>query len=303
MLKSLKLLTDPTRLRILLLLEAEALSVADLQELLGMGQSRISTQLSQLKGGGLVRDERSGKHNFYRSEMAPALTSLAKEAAKELPEVTKDASALRHLQRKRRDKTRAYFDELAGRFGKDYVPGRSWKGLAEALLKVTNHGVVADLGAGEGTLAQMLARQAERVIAVDLSPKMVEFGSELARRHDLKNLEYRLGDIEEPPLDDASVDLAFLSQALHHAGSPQKALEQAFRIVKPGGQLVVLDLLQHSFEEARELYADVWLGFGEGELAAMLEKAGFMEIETAVVDREPEPPNFQTLLAVAKKPA
>ena len=302
MLKSLKLMTDPTRLRILLLLEAEALSVADLQELLGMGQSRISTQLSQLKGGGLVRDERSGKHNFYRSEMAPALTSLAKEAAKELPEVAKDAAALRHLQRKRRDKTRAYFDELAGRFGKDYVPGRSWKGLAEALLKVTNHGVVADLGAGEGTLAQMLARQAERVIAVDLSPKMVEFGSELARRHDLKNLEYRLGDIEEPPLDDASVDLAFLSQALHHAGSPQKALEQAFRIVKPGGQLVVLDLLQHSFEEARELYADIWLGFGEGELAAMLEKAGFIEIDTAVVDRESEPPNFQTLLAVARKP-
>ena len=302
MLKSLKLLTDPTRLRILLLLEAEALSVADLQELLGMGQSRISTQLSQLKGGGLVRDERSGKHNFYRSEMAPALTSLAKEAAKELPEVAKDAAALRHLQRKRRDQTRAYFDELAGRFGKDYVPGRSWKGLAEALLKVTNHGVVADLGAGEGTLAQMLARQAERVIAVDLSPKMVEFGSELARRHDLKNLEYRLGDIEEPPLDDASVDLAFLSQALHHAGSPQKALEQAFRIVKPGGQLVVLDLLQHSFEEARELYADIWLGFGEGELAAMLEKAGFIEIDTAVVDRESEPPNFQTLLAVARKP-
>ena len=303
MLKSLKLLTDPTRLRILLLLEAEALSVADLQELLGMGQSRISTQLSQLKGGGLVRDERSGKHNFYRSEMRPELSSLAREAAKELPEVEKDAAALRHLQRKRRDKTRAYFDELAGRFGKDYVPGRSWKGLAEALLKVTNHGVVADLGAGEGTLAQMLARQAERVIAVDLSPKMVEFGSELAKRHDLKNLEYRLGDIEEPPLDDASVDLAFLSQALHHAGSPQNALAQAFRIVKPGGQLVVLDLLQHSFEEARELYADVWLGFGEGELAAMLEKAGFVEIETAVVDREPEPPNFQTLLAVARKPA
>lgn len=303
MLKSLKLLTDPTRLRILLLLDAEALSVADLQELLGMGQSRISTQLSQLKAGALVTDERSGKHNFYRSKMGPDLLKLAKEAAKEIPEVEKDYSALRHLQRKRRDKTRAYFDELAGRFGRDYVPGRSWKGLAEALLKVTNHGVVADLGAGEGTLAQMLARQAERVIAVDLSPKMVEFGSELARRHELSNLEYRLGDIEEPPLEDASVDLAFLSQALHHAGTPEKALLQAFRIVKPGGRLVVLDLLQHNFEQARELYADVWLGFSEGELAAMLEKAGFVDIETAVVDREPEPPHFQTLLAVAKKPA
>jgi SAM-dependent methyltransferase/biotin operon repressor len=303
MLKSLKLLTDPTRLRILLLLDAEALSVADLQELLGMGQSRISTQLSQLKAGGLVTDERSGKHNFYRSEMGPDLQNLAKEAAKEVPEVEKDLAALRHLQRKRRDKTRAYFDELAGRFGKDYVPGRSWKGLAEALLKVSNQGVVADLGAGEGTLAQMLARQADRVIAVDLSPKMVEFGSELARRHELPNLEYRLGDIEEPPLDDASVDLAFLSQALHHAGTPEKALQQAFRIVRPGGRLVVLDLLQHNFEQARELYADVWLGFSEGELAAMLEKAGFVDIETAVVDREPEPPHFQTLLAVAKKPA
>jgi SAM-dependent methyltransferase len=302
MLKSLKLLTDPTRLRILLLLDAEALSVADLQELLGMGQSRISTQLSQLKAGGLVTDERSGKHNFYRSEMGPDLLKLAREAAKEVPEVEKDTSALRHLQRKRRDKTRAYFDELAGRFGKDYVPGRSWKGLAEALLKVTNQGVVADLGAGEGTLAQMLARQADRVIAVDLSPKMVEFGRELAVKHELPNLEYRLGDIEEPPLDDASVDLAFLSQALHHAGSPEKALQQAFRIVKPGGRLVVLDLLQHTFEQARELYADVWLGFSEGELAAMLEKAGFVNIETAVVDREPEPPHFQTLLAVARKP-
>jgi ubiquinone/menaquinone biosynthesis C-methylase UbiE len=149
----------------------------------------------------------------------------------------------------------------------------------------------------------MLARQADQVIAVDLSPKMVEFGRELALRHDLPNLEYRLGDIEEPPLEDASVDLAFLSQALHHAGSPEKALLQAFRIVKPGGRLVVLDLLQHNFEQARELYADVWLGFSEGELAAMLEKAGFVDIETAVVDREPEPPNFQTLLAVAKKPA
>jgi ArsR family transcriptional regulator len=147
----------------------------------------------------------------------------------------------------------------------------------------------------------MLARQAEKVIAVDLSPKMVEFGRELAERHDLKNLEYRLGDIEEPPLDNNSVDLAFLSQALHHAGSPDKALSEAHRILKPGGRLVVLDLLQHTFEEARELYADVWLGFSEGELATMLERAGFTGVETAVVDRETEPPYFQTLLAVALK--
>jgi SAM-dependent methyltransferase/biotin operon repressor len=302
MLKSLKLLADPTRLRILLLLDAEALSVADLQELLGMGQSRISTQLSQLKTGGLVSDERSGKNNIYRSAMDPGMAELARRAGAELGEVAKDATALRHLQRKRRDRTRAYFDELAGRFGKDYVPGRSWKGLAEALLKVMASGTVADLGAGEGTLSQLLAQRAERVIAVDLSPRMVEFGAGLAREHGLENLEFRVGDIEDPPLDPASLDMAFLSQALHHAEHPPRALEAALRALRPGGRLVVLDLVQHQFDQARELYADTWLGFGEGELASMLEQAGFVEVETAVVDREPEPPHFQTLLAVARKP-
>lgn len=302
MLKSLKLLSDPTRLRILCLLEREALSVADLQEVLGMGQSRISTQLSQLKSEGLVQDVRSGKNNIYRSALPPELVRLAWDAARELTDRSSDETALRHLQRKRQDRTRRYFDELAGRFGKDYVPGRSWRALAEALLKVMAAGTVADLGAGEGTLSQMLAQRAERVIAVDLSPRMVEFGTKLAQRHGLDNLEFRLGDLEDPPLDEASLDLALLSQALHHAEHPARAIMASFRALKPGGRIVVLDLLQHNFEQARELYADRWLGFGEGELASMLESAGFRELETAVVDREKEAPHFQTLLAVARKP-
>lgn len=302
MLKSLKLLADPTRLRILHLLDQEELSVADLQELLGMGQSRISTQLSQLKAGGLVEDERSGKNNIYRSSMPAEVAVLARNAAVELPETPKDLTALRHLMRKRQDRARLYFDQLAGRFGRDYVPGRSWKGLAEALLKVMAGGVVADLGAGEGTLSQLLAQRADKVIAVDLSEKMVEFATGLAREHGIENIEFRVGDIETPPLDAGSLDLAVFSQALHHAAHPQRALDSAFAALKPGGRLIVLDLAAHHFEQAKELYADTWLGFGEGELASMLEKAGFTEIETAIVDREPEPPHFQTLLAVTRKP-
>ena len=298
MLKSLKLISDPTRLRILMLVENEALSVAELQEVLGMGQSRISTQLSQLKTEGLVTDERSGKNNNYSCSAAPDLLEVARFAAAEVPEVAADKAALQHLLRKRKDSARAYFDELAGRFGKDYVPGRSWKALAEALIKVLNYKVVADLGAGEGTLAQLLAQRAEKVIAVDLSPKMVEFGQNLAVQNGLKNLEYRIGDIEEPPIDEGSLDLAILSQALHHAERPQRALNAAYRILKPGGRLIVLDLLQHHFEEARELYADRWLGFSESDLAAMLEKAGFVRIETVVADRETEAPKFQTLLGI-----
>ena len=300
-LKSLKLLSDPTRIRLLVLLSQESLSVAELQEILGMGQSRISTQLAQLKKEGLVANQRSGKNSIYSSEAPREVLEIARKAAGEISEAARDAESLEHVLRKRKDKVRAYFDELAGKFGRHYVPGRSWKGLSEALLKILQYRVVADLGAGEGTLAQLLAQTAEQVIAVDHSAKMVEFGQKLAREHKLANLEYRLGDIEEIPIEDSSVDLAIFSQALHHATEPGTALAEAHRILAPGGTIVVLDLLRHSFDKARDLYADTWLGFPEAELGKMLENAGFQHVETAIVDREPDPPHFQTLLAVARK--
>ena len=161
--------------------------------------------------------------------------------------------------------------------------------------------VIADLGAGEGTLSQLLARSAKKVIAIDNSEKMVEFGGNLAREHGFKNLEYRLGDIEDPPIEQGSVDLALFSQALHHASSPQKAVTAAHRILRDGGRVVILDLASHSHEQARELYADVWLGFSEVELQQILKGAGFSRIEVSVVSRETQAPNFQTLLATATK--
>lgn len=308
-LKNLKLLADSSRLRILLLLEREELSVAELQEILGMGQSRISTYLAQLKQASLVEDRRHGKSILYRlkpphgeeSKAFAQLMKLLREAAAEVPEAADDSEALELALRRRQDRMRAYFDELAGKFGRHYVPGRSWKGLAETLLALMPPMIIADLGAGEGTFSQLLARRAKKVIAVDNSEKMIEYGSGLARKHGIKNLEYRKGDLEAPPIKDASVDLAFFSQTLHHAQHPARAVSEAWRILKPGGRIVILDLVRHNHEEARELYADLWLGFTEVEVSRFLKDAGFKNLETSVVHAESEAPHFETLLAVAQK--
>ncbi len=299
-LKNLKLLSDPSRVRILLILRKEELSVAELQEILGMGQSRISTHLAQLKQAGMVEDRRTGKSILYRFT-APEFQELLEKTAAEIPEHTDDEAALKLALGRRQDRMRAYFDGLAGKFGREYVPGRSWKGLGETLLTLMPPLEIADLGAGEGTFSQLLARRARHVIAVDNSPKMVEYGADLARKHGVANLEYRVGDLEEVPIADGTMDLAFLSQALHHAQHPEKAVKEAYRILKPGGRIVVLDLLRHGFEEAREMYADLWLGFSEVDVRRYLEQAGFQEIETSIVHREAEAPFFETLLAVARK--
>ena len=300
-LKALRLAADPNRLRILLLLEQEELSVAELQEILGKGQSQISTSLAQLKQAGLVDDRRTGKNAFYRLKAPAAMMSLLREGAGEIVEAEHDRAALGHALRKRQDRMRRYFDELAGKFGRQYVPGRSWKGIAEALLKLMPPMVIADLGAGEGTISQLMAQRAKRVIAIDNSEKMVEFGAELARKHGIANLEYRLGDLEDVPIRSGTVDLAFLSQALHHAQHPDRALAEAWRILKPGGKIAVLDLNRHHFEEAREMYADLWLGFSELELERLIRGAGFGGVETTVVHKESEAPYFETVLATGEK--
>lgn len=309
--KALRLMGDSSRLRILLLLAQEELSVAELQQVLNMGQSSISTHLSHLKQAELVEDRRTGKNSLYRltrpgeegKQQLRQLLELLRAAAKELPEAEQDEAALKLVLHKRQDRMRAYFNELAGKFGRQYVPGRSWQGMAEMLLKLMPPFVIADLGAGEGALSQLLAQRAERVIAVDNSENMVAFGTNLARKHGLTNLEYRRGDLEELPIENASVDLAILSQSLHHAQHPQTAIREAWRILKPGGRIAVLDLLKHHFEEARELYADLWLGFSEVELECFLKQVGFSKIESAIVHREPEAPFLETLLVLGQKPS
>ena len=304
-LKLLRVLGDKNRVRILRLLQQEELSVAELQEILGMGQSRISMQLSQLKQASCVEVRRTGQKSLYRIALpsgAPEIVlQVLAESADEIAETAHDAAGLQLVLNKRRDNLRAHFDNLAGKFGRDYVPGRSWKALTEMLLRLMPPLIIADLGAGEGTLSLLLAQRALQVLAVDNSPKMVEYGSELARRNGVENLKYLQGDLEALPIENSAVDLVLMHQTLHHALHPARAIEEAFRILKVGGQIVILDLLQHEHEAERELYGDVWPGFSQVQLNSWLHESGFENIDVAIVHRESEAPQLQIVLAMARK--
>jgi ubiquinone/menaquinone biosynthesis C-methylase UbiE/DNA-binding transcriptional ArsR family regulator len=305
-LRSLRALSDATRLRIIALLETDELSVQELQEITRLGQSRISTHLGLLQESGLLQSRREGKRTFYRLNREPEgtageLVSLAIRGARELPEHAADRINLKRILNRRREQAQVYFNQVAGRFDRVYGPGRSWQGFGHLLLRIVPPLVVADLGSGEGLISELLARRCKKVIAVDNSEKIVKFGAAKARKNGLKNLEFRQGNLQDPPIDPSSVDLVILSQALHHAEMPAAAIAAGYRILRPHGQILILDLLKHGFDKARESYGDRWLGFQESDLHRWLEDAGFRKIEISVVAREEEPPHFQTILAGAEK--
>jgi len=301
-LKSLRALSDQTRLRIVALLEKDELSVNELQEITRLGQSRISTHLGLLAECALVKSRREGKRTFYRlnpqaDSVASEFIQLAIRGAKELAEHASDQINLKRILARRKEQAQVFFNQVAGRFDRVYGPGRSWEAFGHLLLRILPPIVVADLGAGEGLLSELLARQCKKVIAVDNSEKIVAFGVAKAKKNGLKNLEFRLGDLQNPPIEAGSVDLVILSQALHHAEEPAKTIASAYKILQSGGQIMILDLLKHTFEQAHKLYGDRWLGFAESDLHRWLEEAGFKRIEISIVAREEQPPHFQTILA------
>ena len=305
-LKALRALSDSTRLRMMALLERDELSVNELQEITKMGQSRISTHLRLLQDAALLHSRRDGKRTFYRlnenaDKSARDIIGLAVKGAKELPEYASDDVNMKRILARRKQKEQVYFNQVAGRFDRSYGPGRSWQAFGHLLLRILPPITVADLGSGEGLLSELLARGCKKVIAVDNSEKMVEFGARKAKKNGLKNLEFRLGDLQNPPIEPNSVDVVILSQALHHAEKPDEAIKAAFQMLVPGGQLLLLDLAKHKFTRAHELYGDRWLGFPESDLQRWLESAGFKKIEVPIVASEEQPPHFQTVLAAGEK--
>jgi ArsR family transcriptional regulator len=305
--KAMKALADPTRLRILHLLSQTELTVAELTRILASSQSTVSQHLAQLRDAGLLVDRKDGTRSFYSRTDTPCPAAQAyaelEAAIEETSEAKSDRAALRAALQARAREAQEYFDRIAEAIEHEYLPGRTWEGLAKALLKLVPRTRVADLGIGSGELTLLLCGASEHVVGVDYSQPMLDRVRAKAEKSGVKNLELRLGEIEKLPLADGEVDLVVLSQALHHAEAPARALTEAFRILAPGGRLLLLDLAKHRERWTREKFQDRWPGFHERELIQWLADAGFVGAECTVVARERQPPYFQTLLAVAAKPA
>jgi ArsR family transcriptional regulator len=303
-----RLLGDEIRLRVLRLLAAEPLNVTELTGIVGIAQSGVSRHLGLLRDAGLVSEERSGGYTWFRLNPAvkedenghanlwPLLREQFDRASD--PVLRADDAKLQEVLRLRKE---SFAEHGAAEDARQLVPGRSWPAWARAIGYLLPPVDVADLGCGDGYLTIEAARWAKRVIAIDRSPDMLARAKALAKRRGVSNITWKRGELESVPLDDASVDVAVLSQALHHAGDPRAALAEAWRVLKPGGRLLVLDLRQHDQAWVKDTLGDRWLGFKDAELKKMLGDAGFRRVQMRVGARKTGDP-FTVLVAGGTKP-
>jgi SAM-dependent methyltransferase len=300
-----RLLGDEARLRLLRVLTLERLNVKELTAVLGLAQSGVSRHLGLLKEAGLVEESREGGFAYYaaaspngdhlRGDVWNVLrTQFA--AQPDDPAVRADNARLTEVLRLRKENF-----ETHGAEARQWVPGRSWAAWSRALGHLLPPVVVADLGCGEGYLSLEAARWAKQVIAIDRSPDVLKRSRALAKRRRVANVIWKVGELEKVPLRDASVDVALLSQALHHAVRPARALAEAVRILKPGGHVLVLDLRAHDQAWVKTRLGDRWLGFDDGELRRLMEEAGLGAVNLEVGARLKGDP-FTVLVASGRKP-
>ncbi|MEE9367440.1 MAG: metalloregulator ArsR/SmtB family transcription factor [Pontiella sp.] len=298
-----KALADEGRLRILRSIDQAELSVAELVQALEMPQSTVSRHLKPMREAGLVASRREGTSVYYnRGDLFrdASFAQILSERLKDIPVANRDAAAVERVLDLRRNRSREFFDEIAGRYGSLTEPGGGWQALAAGLAAGFAGQTVADLGCGEGALALLLGRFSKKVVAFDQSEKMLKLVSERAAEQNvLERLDLRVGNLETLDLSDEAFDAVFLSQALHHTSNPEDVVRLAAEGLRPGGKLIILDLVRHEHEWTREEWADQWLGFDPLEIREWLGRAG---MEAQVVDSLPGSiPDLSVLIVVGTK--
>jgi ArsR family transcriptional regulator len=299
-----RLLADTTRLRLLLLLDHEELSVAELAGITQLAQPRVSTHLAKLKEAGLVNDRRDGVFVYYRIASDfhdPALADLWTLLRKR----TDDPLIRQDLQRipqylNSRSSTGTWADSVAGDMERHYSPGRTWEATARALVHLLEPGDVLDIASGDGVLAELLAPRVRSMTCLDLSPRVVEAGRK--RLEAWTNVNFEVGDMHDLPVAEASFDTVLLMHALTYTDDPGRVFREAERVLRPGGRLLAVTLERHDHRKAVQPYDHVNLGFTAGELASFCEKAGLEISACSVSAIEKRAPNFSIIILSARRP-
>ena len=281
-------LADVTRSRMLLLLDRHELTVTELCAVLQLPQSTVSRHLKTLLDAGWVTSRREATSRYYtltldaRSAARRRLWTLLREQVGTSSAAEQDARRLQSVLQGRQAKSREFFESAAGQWDKlraELFGGASYLQALPALLDPRS--TVGDLGCGTGQVASALSPFVARVIAVDRSGEMLQAARR--RLRDSANVDIRRGDLEALPIDDAELDAATLMLVLHHVPGPAEALREAARALRPGGRLVICDMLPHDREEYRQQMGHVWLGFGDEQITGLLAEAGFGDIRVVAL--------------------
>ncbi|HEY7167899.1 MAG TPA: metalloregulator ArsR/SmtB family transcription factor [Candidatus Binatia bacterium] len=283
--RTLKAMADPLRLRVLAAVAEEELTVGEVQEVVGSVQSSVSRNLAILRGAGFVQDRKEGTSVYF--SLRPDMPEPARELFKslqarleELPETRKDRERLQECRQRRLDRSEKYFESVAGdweRIRKNYFDDRIASLAIEKLLPANM--MIADVGCGTGSLTFELARFARTVVGIDQSREMLERARHTARSRDIQNVEFRRGNALKLPLGTRTFDAAFCVMVLHFLPQPERAIAELCRITRPGGTVVVLDLIRHEQEWMRDQMAHRWLGFGKEMIEDWFSKAGVTDFK------------------------
>ncbi len=283
-----RLLADETRLRIIRALADGPLAVGELTQALTLPQSTVSRHLGAMRRGGLVSFRREGARVWYslgdgllRDE---GLMGVVRESVARVARGRADRRRLDRALESRRARSRDFFDSVAGSYHAIAKPGGGAEGVVSAMMLAMPSSTIIDVGCGEGEIAISLARLGHRVLAVDSSRKMIAALKARLKKDGVSGVEPHVGDVERLPLADGTGDVVILSQILHHAPRPESALGEAVRVARPGGRVVVLDLLAHEQEWTRERMGDLWLGFEPSELARWMRDAGLESVRHDTVE-------------------